>query len=245
MNDMKRFAICMMALLGVCVFTACDSENGGGDVIWDIAPVQFDIFITDDLRHDLLDSTYQGNLIKDISATYQGEEYPLITEQEYFEKIYGEAKTRMYMPQFYGLMLRHYRYWHNNNHQQLHNRLNLLGNSVYLHSGLLLEPFRIHNNNHQQLHNRLNLLGNSGCHHSGLLLQPFRIHNIAHYHKWTTLWNQRGNSGCHHTGLLLQPFRIHNIHHHWRSNQLNLLDNSVYLQIQLQLDLSQAHNNPV
>lgn len=105
---MKRLAIYIMTLLGVCVFTACDSENGRGDVIWDIAPVQFDIFITDDQGHDLLDSTYQGNLIKDISATYQGEEYPLITEQDYYDKIYGEAKTRMYMPQFYGLMLRQY-----------------------------------------------------------------------------------------------------------------------------------------
>ena len=105
---MNRFAICVMALVGVWVFTACDSENGREGVIWDIAPVQFDIFITDEQGHDLLDSTYQGNLIKDISATYQGEEYPLITEWEYFDKIYGEAKTRMYLPQFYGLMLRQY-----------------------------------------------------------------------------------------------------------------------------------------
>ena len=105
---MKRFAICVMALVGVWVFTACDSENGREGVIWDIAPVQFDIFITDEQGNDLLDSTYQGNLIKDISATYQGEEYPLITEWEYFDKIYGEAKTRMYLPQFYGLMLRQY-----------------------------------------------------------------------------------------------------------------------------------------
>ena len=33
---MKRLAIYIMTLLGVCVFTACDSENGRGDVIWDI-----------------------------------------------------------------------------------------------------------------------------------------------------------------------------------------------------------------
>ena len=116
-NDMKRFAICMMALLGVCVLTACDSENGREGVIWDIAPVQFDIFITDEQGHDLLDSTYQGNLIKDISATYQGEEYPLITEWEYHEKLLREAKTRMYMPQFYGLMLHRYRYW---SHEAFH-----------------------------------------------------------------------------------------------------------------------------
>lgn len=115
---MKRFVIYMMTMLAVYVLTACSSENENrGDVIWDIAPVQLDIFITDNQGHDLLDSTFQGNLIKDISATYQGEEYPLITEDEYFEKIYGEAKTRFYMPQFYGLMLHRYRYW---SHESFH-----------------------------------------------------------------------------------------------------------------------------
>ena len=75
-------------ILSVCIYTACDSENGGRDIIWDITPVEFNIFITDSEGHDLLDSTYQGNLIKDIQVSYQGEEYPPITDQEYYEKTY-------------------------------------------------------------------------------------------------------------------------------------------------------------
>ena len=95
-------------ILSVCIYTACDSENGGRDIIWDITPVEFNIFITDSEGHDLLDSTYQGNLIKDIPVSYQGEEYPPITDQEYYEKTYGNTGTRAYMPIFYGLLLRQY-----------------------------------------------------------------------------------------------------------------------------------------
>ena len=92
-------------LLAASLFIACDSERDD-DVIWDIAPVEFEIFITDSEGHDLLDSTCQDNIIKDITVTYQGETYPVITEQEYYGKQYGSAMTRAYMPQFYGLILR-------------------------------------------------------------------------------------------------------------------------------------------
>ena len=93
-------------LFAVGLFAACDSE-GGSDVIWDIAPVEFNIFITDSEGHDLLDSTFQNNLIKEITVSYQGETYPVTTEREYYEELYGDIQTRAYMPHFYGLMLHH------------------------------------------------------------------------------------------------------------------------------------------
>ena len=104
---MKRLQRIITMLLAISVFAACDNE-GGSDVIWDIAPVEFNIFITDHEGHDLLDSTFQSNLIKDITVSYQGETYPVMTEREYYEKLSGQAQTRAYMPQFYGLILRHY-----------------------------------------------------------------------------------------------------------------------------------------
>ena len=104
---MKQLKKIITILFTVCLFVACDSE-GGGDVIWDIAPVELSIFITDAEGNDLLDSTLQENLIKDITVSYQGEIYPVMTEREYYEKQFGNNQTRAYMPQFYGLILRQY-----------------------------------------------------------------------------------------------------------------------------------------
>lgn len=108
---MQRLKGIIATLFAVSLFVACDSE-GGGDVIWDIAPVELRIFITDGEGNDLLDSTIQNNLIKDITVSYQGEIYPVMTEREYYEKQYGNYQTRAYMPQFYGLILR--QYWSHN-----------------------------------------------------------------------------------------------------------------------------------
>lgn len=100
---MKR--IVFLAMLALGVLTACDNESGGGDdMIWDLVPVTFNIYLSDSEGQDLLDSRYQDNLIKDVSASYEGEEYPLITEQEYYEN-QSKAQTRYYMPRFFGLML--------------------------------------------------------------------------------------------------------------------------------------------
>ncbi|MBQ4386067.1 MAG: hypothetical protein II822_00445 [Prevotella sp.] len=103
---MKRLKEITTMLFAVGLFAACDSE-GGSDVIWDIAPVEFNIFITDSEGHDLLDSTFQNNLIKEITVSYQGETYPVTTEREYYEELYSDIQTRAYMPHFYGLMLHH------------------------------------------------------------------------------------------------------------------------------------------
>lgn len=91
-------------LFAIGLFVSCDTESD--DVIWDIAPVDFNLYIADSEGRDLLDSTCQDNLIKDITVTYQGQTYPVITEREYYQKKYGDTLTRAYMPQFYGLILR-------------------------------------------------------------------------------------------------------------------------------------------
>ena len=94
-------------LLGLCLsaglYTSCDkSEPGGNDMIYDFSPIEFKILITDNDGHDLLDSTYQDNLINDLSVTYQGKDYPLLTEQEAYN---NQNLTREYLPIFWGLVL--------------------------------------------------------------------------------------------------------------------------------------------
>ena len=94
-------------LLGLCLsaglYTSCDkSEPGGNDMIYDFSPIEFKILITDNDGHDLLDSTYQDNLINDLSVTYQGKDYPLLTEQEAYN---NQNLTRAYLPFFWGLVL--------------------------------------------------------------------------------------------------------------------------------------------
>ena len=94
-------------LLGLCLsaglYTSCDkSEPGGNDMIYDFSPIEFKILITDNDGHDLLDSTYQDNLINDLSVTYQGKDYPLLTEQEAYN---NQNLTRAYLPIFWGLVL--------------------------------------------------------------------------------------------------------------------------------------------
>lgn len=113
---MKRLKETIIMMLAVCLFAACDSENSD-DVIWDITPISFFIFITDSEGHDLLDSTFQNNLIKEITVSYQGKTYPVVTEYEYYERLYGKAQTRFYMPNFYGLVLRNY--WEDHKNYEL------------------------------------------------------------------------------------------------------------------------------
>lgn len=113
---MKRLKETIIMMLAVCLFAACDSENSD-DVIWDITPISFFIFITDSEGHDLLDSTFQNNLIKDITVSYQGKTYPVVTEYGYYDRLYGKAQTRFYMPNFFGLVLR--KYWEDHKNYEL------------------------------------------------------------------------------------------------------------------------------
>ena len=89
-------------------FQKCETQEPaaiGKD--YDFAPIEFRILITDNDGHDLLDSTYQDNLIKNLSVTYQGKDYPLLTEQEAYKEMNNnnQARTRAYMPIFRGLVL--------------------------------------------------------------------------------------------------------------------------------------------
>ena len=60
-------AVALMTSMGL---GACSSDDND-DVIWDIAPVNFNFVFFDREGNDLLDSTYQGNIIKDVSVTYK------------------------------------------------------------------------------------------------------------------------------------------------------------------------------
>ena len=104
----KAFYLLLCCLLTTCLFTACSSEDDEQNDfrIWDIYPIEFKIFITDSEGNDLLDSTYQYNIINEVSASYQGEVYPL---KKYPDSYYRKATTRVYVPHFEGLLLK--RYW--------------------------------------------------------------------------------------------------------------------------------------
>mgnify|MGYP007101857591 CR=1 FL=1 len=95
---MKRFKEAAITMLAVCLFAACGNNE---DIIWDVAPINLNIYITDSEGHDLLDSTFQDNLINDLTVNYQEKTYPVMTERQYYAK-----ETRYYMPHFSGLMLR-------------------------------------------------------------------------------------------------------------------------------------------
>jgi len=107
----KCFYLCLSALvLTIAGLSSCSNEEiGGSDVIWDITPLEFSVFITDNQGHDLLDSATQNNMIKDITVIYQGETYPVQNERDFYEKRSGGAKTRAILPNFKGLIL--YKYW--------------------------------------------------------------------------------------------------------------------------------------
>ena len=109
---MRQFKFSVAVILGLSLsaglYTSCDSsEPGGNDMIYDFSPIEFKILITDNDGHDLLDSAYQDNLINDVSVTYQGKDYPLLTEQEVYKELNNnnQARTRAYMPIFRGLVL--------------------------------------------------------------------------------------------------------------------------------------------
>ena len=94
-----------MTILAVSLFTACDSEDESKRMVLDVTPIEFKIFITDSQGQSLLDSTYQGNLIKGITVSYEDQTYPLMTEREYYEKMQGKSLTRAYQARFKGLIM--------------------------------------------------------------------------------------------------------------------------------------------
>ena len=97
----RKSILVTLMLLAVVLLAGCSSDDENKSlVVWDISPVVFHVFITDSEGHDLLDSTYHDNIIKEVTATYQDETYPLTTDLEFYDKKYGKASTRAYRPHF-------------------------------------------------------------------------------------------------------------------------------------------------
>lgn len=89
------------------IFQKCETqESVAHRMVYDFAPIEFQVFMTDNDGHDLLDPTYQNNLIKNLSVIYQGKIYPLQTEEEAYN---NQVSTRVYASTFRGLVLR--KYW--------------------------------------------------------------------------------------------------------------------------------------
>lgn len=105
---MKRFGLLMTVLLAVSLLAGCGSDEDENEgMIWDIAGISFCIYITDEEGHDLLDSTFQDNLLGRLTVNYEGTDYPVMTEREVYEKEFGgvQNKTREYFARFTGLVL--------------------------------------------------------------------------------------------------------------------------------------------
>ena len=105
---MKGCKAVMTALLALCLFAACSHDGETempNNIIWDIAPIEFHVFIHDSEGHDLLDSTYEANVLKDVFVSYDHQDYYLDTLKDKSQKVV----TRYYMPHFGGLQLR--KYW--------------------------------------------------------------------------------------------------------------------------------------
>ena len=94
-------------IFATSLMMACGDNDSAESkrMIFDITPIEFKIFITDSQGHSLLDSTYQSNLIKDITVSYEDETYPVMTEREYYEKMQGKSLTRVYQARFKGLIM--------------------------------------------------------------------------------------------------------------------------------------------
>ena len=82
----------LVALLLV-LFISCNKEDDGK--LWDFAPLNIEITVSDKNGNDLLDPNKEYSICKNgIKAIYEGEEYELIYKP-----------SRYYLPTFYGLRL--------------------------------------------------------------------------------------------------------------------------------------------
>ena len=82
----------LIAMLLWMYFTSCSK---GDDKIWDFAPIDIGITVSDKNGNDLLNPNKESSICKNgIKAIYKGEEYEL-----------NFKSSRYYMPTFYGLRL--------------------------------------------------------------------------------------------------------------------------------------------
>ena len=78
---MKRNILNILWSILLCLplFSSCSEDNNGGDdLIWDFAPINFYMTVQDAEGNDLLSPTTEGNILnQDIKAIYKGKEYKL------------------------------------------------------------------------------------------------------------------------------------------------------------------------
>ena len=91
------FSLVIGFLLCLPLFSSCSEDNNGGDdIIWDFAPINFYMTVQDAEGNDLLSPTTEGNILnQDIKAIYQGKEYKL--------NELALPDTKAYLATLYGL----------------------------------------------------------------------------------------------------------------------------------------------
>lgn len=101
-----KFNVISLVLLAVALLSSCKND----DVIYDIAPVQYEITLIDEDGNNLLDENLPDNLIgADIYVIFNGDRY-----DTNWEPPYTVQASRYLMPTWYGLQVWQYYKWENN-----------------------------------------------------------------------------------------------------------------------------------
>lgn len=97
---MKKFRLFTLLLAVVALLVACDKNTSKEDDIdvgdWDYNPLVLKIYATDG-TNNLFDPTYEGNICKSMSVTFNG--------QDYFYSPPSALRPKLYDPIFSGLQL--------------------------------------------------------------------------------------------------------------------------------------------
>lgn len=97
---MKKNLLLLLITISLC---SCDELPFGNDVIWDVSPVEVNIYVQDSQGNDLLSSSFEGNILKDsIYVEYGGIKFPIGVDMS------EETMTRAYLAVLTGLKLRKY-----------------------------------------------------------------------------------------------------------------------------------------
>lgn len=94
---MKKFSVAWVLLAFLLLLTSCKAEPvetplDEEDPIWDIAPVEVILVVTDAQGNNLFDASTPGNWLSEpFSATFNGEEFqwPPARTREYFAELKG------------------------------------------------------------------------------------------------------------------------------------------------------------
>lgn len=95
----RKISLLLMIMFGMITLIGCDKDE---DIIWDFYPAEILIHLQDRNGNDLLDPTFEGNLLGEpMEAAWEGKLYPAIwTKEEYYGP---EQESRAYLPLFRGL----------------------------------------------------------------------------------------------------------------------------------------------